>query len=862
MVNGNGKILLADRHGRIVDSPTKEYRGGYGLLYTSGVGMGAILGGGPMDQLPWFQRIHIEAMRRWDISAFATLMDKAPFSNVGQLIDPKDRDAGFKGFYVDSTNAEVKRCVEDTLSTICLTGMQSMLLSRDYGQIGVEVLYRPDARRAEVRGIKDFDPGDQVPLREKCSGEIEGFRLRRVKNKAYVDLTNGRSIWIIHRRIPGTNAGVPTHLGAFPPWIEKWHHKGAIACRKLWMTTLAFRGRVIRYPLMKLGPERGFDTPIEAGDYARQILNLMSSGGAFAFPNELDPVTKMPLWEFEEGKMNGQANDILNYPKDLDTEVMRGYGHPDNLVQATLQDATGTMGGRMITFEMWLDEKESSWSQEMLPAIDRMCVSHLVLWNFGPHADYEIRATELIKRQEQGQKNGQQGMPGAMQQGDGFQQQPYQNNFGRMSLDSEIERAVGRAVVNSSAVIEGQRIARRMSQCKYASTHFVLPKDIADTLLAIAGDIPQESLADKGVEHDSHITIKYGIHSDDPMVLQRILADFGPVTVTLGSVGVFSLEDHDVLKVDVHGDEILRLNEFICSSVGNTETHPVFKPHVTIAYVKSSKGDKLVGDNRLDGTRITFDQLAFSSSTGTETAVFLGNYSPVKMAVAHAPKGGVTLDGTFFPGGEFIPGHTQDEVNAAAKKQTHPSAQSWRGTKIRGVKERAFSGEPVPLKTQLAKHESGSIGERVVLSWLHSQGFKDAKPLNEERNNFAADMIHDHRIIEIKTGLVSNRKDAQKWRLTIGEPGAKEKAWLAKASPKAKAKWNARKQAMITERKQALLAQLQKQTGKKVKPGTITVLLDPDRKVADIFVFEGWHDSIRWRSEQSQAAYRGTVQYE
>jgi hypothetical protein len=133
--------------------------------------------------------------------------------------------------------------------------------------------------------------------------------------------------------------------------------------------------------------------------------------------------------------------------------------------------------------------------------------------------------------------------------------------------------------------------------------------------------------------------------------------------------------------------------------------------------------------------------------------------------------------------------------------------------------------------------------------------------LNLNRNNFPIDLVQDHQSIEAKTGLVSNRTDAQKWRLTIGEPGKKEKAWLKKASVKQKSSWNARKQEMIVARKKKCLQELSKKLGKQVKASTITVLLNPDKKLADIYVFNGWHNSIRWNSPESKKAYKATVRY-
>lgn len=196
------------------------------------------------------------------------------------------------------------------------------------------------------------------------------------------------------------------------------------------------------------------------------------------------------------------------------------------------------------------------------------------------------------------------------------------------------------------------------------------------------------------------------------------------------------------------------------------------------------------------------------------------------------------------------------------KRSSKPSKAPDLEVKVKPTKKRAWEGDPVPLKNKISKQDAGKIGEAVVIAYLKSKGFKDARHLNLDRNNFPIDLVQDHESIEVKTGMVSNSKEAMQWRLTIGEPGKTEKEWLAKASLEEKAKWNAKKQQMIHERKRKALEDLSKKLGRKVKAKTMTVLLNPDTKTADVFQFDGWHNRIAWRSEEAKAAYIGSITYE
>lgn len=180
---------------------------------------------------------------------------------------------------------------------------------------------------------------------------------------------------------------------------------------------------------------------------------------------------------------------------------------------------------------------------------------------------------------------------------------------------------------------------------------------------------------------------------------------------------------------------------------------------------------------------------------------------------------------------------------------------------LKPTKQRAFNGDVVETKTKLTKGETGALAEQAVTSYLRQQGFKDADTLNVGRNNFPVDLVHDHRVIEVKAGLVSNAKDGQKWRSTIGQPGKAETAWLKKATPEEKLAWNNQKRAAILDRKQTVVNEFSKRTGNKIKGQTMTTIINPDTRTVDIYQFDGFHSSIRWGSPEAARAYVGSYRY-
>ncbi len=158
----------------------------------------------------------------------------------------------------------------------------------------------------------------------------------------------------------------------------------------------------------------------------------------------------------------------------------------------------------------------------------------------------------------------------------------------------------------------------------YSSTQVNLPPAIGAQLQAMGARIPDEDLADDGRESEPHVTVKYGLHGEDPEAVRALLANEPPVTVRLGKTSIFpngESNSGDVVKVDVDSPDLHRLNAKIAGALPNSDTHPEYKPHATIAYVKPGLGKKYVGDASLEGQTATIDRVAFSDKSGKVTEI-------------------------------------------------------------------------------------------------------------------------------------------------------------------------------------------------------------------------------------------------
>jgi hypothetical protein len=174
-----------------------------------------------------------------------------------------------------------------------------------------------------------------------------------------------------------------------------------------------------------------------------------------------------------------------------------------------------------------------------------------------------------------------------------------------------------------------------LSRHKFSSTQINLHGYIAQAVLAHAHAIPDSDLADGGRETEPHVTVKYGIHGSDVEAVRRALADADPVEIMLGRTSVFpATEDRqsDVLKVEVIGPGLHRLNKRLSAALPHTDTYPDYRPHVTLAYLRPGAGRRHTGRDVVEGMAFVADRVRFSDRDGHCTDIPLGKAAAVRMS--------------------------------------------------------------------------------------------------------------------------------------------------------------------------------------------------------------------------------------
>lgn len=157
-----------------------------------------------------------------------------------------------------------------------------------------------------------------------------------------------------------------------------------------------------------------------------------------------------------------------------------------------------------------------------------------------------------------------------------------------------------------------------------------VPVDLSRSIMTYGTvNVPDKDLytkeADQGRENDIHITLFYGFTEDDPEEIAEILKGIKPFTVRLGLVNAFKdQKEYDVLKITAESPELEKLHYLLEKKLKNDNKHPTYSAHLTVAYVKKGKVDKLIGDDRFRGIEFRVDHIDYSGKDNNRTSIQFG----------------------------------------------------------------------------------------------------------------------------------------------------------------------------------------------------------------------------------------------
>lgn len=127
-----------------------------------------------------------------------------------------------------------------------------------------------------------------------------------------------------------------------------------------------------------------------------------------------------------------------------------------------------------------------------------------------------------------------------------------------------------------------------------------------------------------GREDEIHITVLYGIHTDNYDEVKSILENAGPAKIILGKTEVFSNPfKFDVLMIEAFSNELIYLNNKLREQLKFTNNYMQYNPHVTVSYVKKGKGWKHRGVNLWEGQEFVCNYAVFSAKNGVKQRISL-----------------------------------------------------------------------------------------------------------------------------------------------------------------------------------------------------------------------------------------------
>lgn len=134
-----------------------------------------------------------------------------------------------------------------------------------------------------------------------------------------------------------------------------------------------------------------------------------------------------------------------------------------------------------------------------------------------------------------------------------------------------------------------------------------------------------EDTIEKGLETDHHATIKWGLYPQNYQDVLPLIKDLKPFSVVITGISVFDNPDACVLKLDLESSKLRELHLLFKNSLPNIETHPEYKPHITICYLKAGCNyNKYLEDtSKSIGMSFLVTNLVFTNRAGHKTTLSL-----------------------------------------------------------------------------------------------------------------------------------------------------------------------------------------------------------------------------------------------
>lgn len=271
-----------------------------------------------------------------------------------------------------------------------------------YGWSAFEAMYREADGHLEIADLEDRHPLECKALTRR--GQLAGVRTskanpenERTAEKDHPSYLLGmKGLWLTYEAKYGQWYGQSILDAAYPPFWSKVQNGGAHDLESLRMQKDAWLGVIVGYP-EQWSIRRPDNTEVFGRDIAREMQDLIASGGCVALPTDVNPNTNAPLFTLTRATDVSGATQIFEWTEKLDKRIWEAIVGPSEIVEA---GGTGSgFSGRSIPLIAWLMTRSSEFSDHVR-AIDRQILRPLVCMNYGEQAakEYSIDPVDLIEK--------------------------------------------------------------------------------------------------------------------------------------------------------------------------------------------------------------------------------------------------------------------------------------------------------------------------------------------------------------------------------------------------------------------------------------------------------------------------------
>jgi hypothetical protein len=155
-----------------------------------------------------------------------------------------------------------------------------------------------------------------------------------------------------------------------------------------------------------------------------------------------------------------------------------------------------------------------------------------------------------------------------------------------------------------------------MKNYSYSTIQINLPIFIASLVKYwIAGYIDPLILSpDEENGPDLHITIQYGLTTNNGDLVKSIIQDTGSFNIQFGNISLFEQELYDVVKINIKSEGIHKLNKVVTSKLEYITNFPDYVPHCTLAYVLKGHGQQYKNNPFFNGISFLAKEAQFRSA--------------------------------------------------------------------------------------------------------------------------------------------------------------------------------------------------------------------------------------------------------